>query len=59
MINNKNEKIEKNINALEKSSNKIYKPVLELTDTQYEIIENIGNLSNHILSNSASITLIR
>jgi len=30
-----------------------------LTDTQYEILENIGNLCNHILSNSASKTLIR
>jgi len=39
--------------------NKTYKPTIELTDTQYEILENIGNLCNHILSNSASKTLIR
>jgi len=32
---------------------------VQLTDTQYEILENIGNLCNHILSNSASKTLIR
>jgi len=35
------------------------RPTVHLTDTQYEILENIGNLCNHILSNSASKTLIR
>ncbi|ORX85670.1 hypothetical protein BCR32DRAFT_229549 [Anaeromyces robustus] len=55
-LNKSDEKSSKQIKDIPITSQKTE---IKLTDTQHEILENIGNLCNHILSNSASKTLIR